>query len=104
MVYSLEVVIKHDLPHKLSVGYKYVKQYTWNYNIRPKLLKSFNQLTAKLCADTTKYTLELATNKHSSNHTLYCKYKRLIAKEKYMHFWCHVFCFLYWNTRANVAS
>ena len=26
--YSLEVVIKHDLHHKLSAGYKYVKTYT----------------------------------------------------------------------------
>ena len=39
-------------------------------NIGPKLLKSLNQLAAHLWADTTKYTLDLATDNHSSNHIL----------------------------------
>ena len=64
-------------------------------NIGPKLLKSFNKLATQLWADTTKYTLELATNTHSSNHILYSKYKRLIAKEKYMRFRCHIFSYIY---------
>ena len=50
-------------------------------NIGPELLKSFNQLAAQLWADTTKYALELATNKHSSSHILYSKYKRLRKKK-----------------------
>ena len=64
-------------------------------NIGPKLLKSFNRQAAQLWADTTKYTIELTTNKHSSNHILYSKYKRLMAKEKYMRFRCHTFCYMY---------
>ena len=64
-------------------------------NIGPKLLKSFNLLAAQLWADTTKYALELATNKHPSSHILYSKYKRLIAKEKDMRFRCHIFCYIY---------
>ena len=64
-------------------------------NIGPKLLKSFNRLAAQLWADTMKYTLELTTNKYPSNHILYSKYKRIMAKEKYMRFPCHPFCYMY---------
>ena len=31
--YSLEFVIKHNLHHKLGVGYKYVKKCTWTYKM-----------------------------------------------------------------------
>ena len=46
----------------------YMKLQRVRANIGPKLLKSFNQLAAQQWADTTKYTLELATIKHSSSH------------------------------------
>ena len=78
----------------------YIKLQRVRANIGPKLLKSFNQLANQLLADTTKYALELATNKHSSNHILYNKYKRLIAKEKDMRFRCHIFWYIYIETHG----
>ena len=58
----------------------YIQIQSVRANIGPKLLKSFNRLAAQLWADTTKYTLELTTNKHSSKHILYSKNKLIINK------------------------